>query len=271
MIKYVRFLPKDAPADAEPKYGVLKAFHFSEGSSEQIMILEGTPYEYGVGSPHPNGETIPITDVRLFAPVNPSKIIGIGLNYKDHAKEQGKPLPEIPFVFIKAVSALTHPGSTIRLNRYCSEVHYEGELAVVIGRKCSRVAEDDALNFVAGYTIANDVTERTIQKAESSYARGKGMDTFCPLGPFLVSGIDWQNRKIRTSVNGELRQSGSTSDMVHGVPKLVSFVSQFMTLFPGDVILSGTPAGVGPIRSGDKIKVEIDELGALENAVEHEI
>lgn len=198
---------------------------------------------------------------------NIMKIVGIGLNYKDHALEQAKPLPEVPLVFLKPETALIKPGEAIKLNRHCTLVHFEGELAVVIGRKAHNVREEDALNYVEGFAVANDVTDRRIQKQELTYARAKGMDTFCPIGP-VTKDFDWRNKRIRTWLNGELRQNGNTNDMIHSVPKLISFVSEFMTLNPGDIILTGTPAGVGQIKPGDRVRIEIDELGALENAVE---
>jgi len=204
--------------------------------------------------------------MRPFNPV-PTKIVGIGLNYKDHAAEQGKPLPPEPYVFLKALSALSKTGAPIVLNRHCTEVHFEGELAVVIGKTCKSVPEARALEYVAGYAVANDVTDRVIQKKEPTFARAKGMDTFCPIGPELVSGIDWCGRRIRTWVSGELRQDGNTDDMIFSVPYIIHFVSEFMTLNPGDIILTGTPKGVGKILPGDTVRIEIDGLGTLENTV----
>ena len=249
MIRRVRFLPKTAPHTATPRFGTLE--------NERVVdpIRE---------------ESFPVDQVRLLCPIVPTKVVGIGLNYKDHALEQGKPLPEVPYVFLKATNALCGPGDTIQLNRHCTLVHHEAELMVVIGKTCKNVTEAEALSYVAGYTIANDVTDRPIQKEEATFARAKGMDTFCPVGPYIVSGIDWRNKTVKAWVNGELRQSGNTNDMIHPVPKLISFISQFMTLNQGDAILTGTPAGVGPIKSGDRVKIEIEDLGVLENAVEQQ-
>lgn len=268
MFRYVRF----KTAEDLPRYGIIKPFHFSVGTGEeQIMFLNGTPFDHDLGAPETTHETVARDQVKLLAPVQPTKIIGIAYNYRDKATEQGKPLPEVPYTFIKALSALNAPGAPIRLNRHCTEVHFEAELAVVIGKTCRKVSEAAALEYVGGYTIGNDVTDRVLQKKEPTFARAKGMDTFCPLGPFLVRGVSWENKNIRTWINGELRQSGNTSNMVHGVPKIISFVSEFMTLNPGDVILTGSPAGTCAIKAGDRIKIEIDELGSIENVVEHDV
>jgi len=266
MIQYVRFsTPK-----AGPQYGIIKEFHFSKGEGAQVLALKVSPFESGFENPKPSGETFFLSKLRLLAPVAPSKIIGIGLNYKDHALEQKKPLPEIPYVFLKPPSAIIATHEPIRISQHCSDtVHHEAELVVMIGKTCSRVSEDQALEYVAGYTIGNDVTDRVIQKQELTFARAKGMDTFAPLGPFLVHGIDWRGRRVKAWVNDELRQNGTTDDMIHSVPKIISYVSQFMTLLPGDIIFTGTPAGVGSIKSGDRVKIEIDGLGVLENSVEH--
>lgn len=186
MFRYVRFELRDAPSP-KPQFGIIKNFHFSAGNAEQVMLLDGSPFGEDFKAPVITDITVPLNKVRLLAPFTPSKILGIGLNYRAHAVEQGKPIPEVPRVFIKSLNALANPGDTILLNKHCTEVHYEGELMVVIGKRCKNVSEAQALDYIAGYTIANDVTDRNIQKEEPSYARGKGMDTFCPAGPFLVS------------------------------------------------------------------------------------
>ena len=271
MFRYVRFKSNESDADL-PRYGIIKPFHFSAGTGEeQIMLLDGTPFDHDLGSPQTTDETVARDQVNLMTPVQPTKIIGVAYNYRDKAIEHGKPLPEVPYLFVKALSALRAPGQSIRLNRHCTEVHFEAELAVVIGKTCHKVSEATALEYVGGYTIGNDVTDRVLQKSETTFARAKGMDTFCPLGPFLVRGVSWENKNIRTWINGELRQSGNTSNMVFGVPKIISFVSEFMTLNPGDVILTGSPAGTSALKAGDRIKIEIDELGSLENVVEHDV
>ncbi|MEW6057580.1 MAG: fumarylacetoacetate hydrolase family protein [Bdellovibrionota bacterium] len=271
MFHFVRFIPKHGTPTDKPQYGVIKKFHFSAKSPEQVVVLEESPFVTGFDNLAISSQTIPLDELKLLAPSNPSKIIGIGLNYKEHAKEQGKPLPELPYVFLKAPSAIAAPGDTIRLTAYCTEVHFEGELVVVLGKQCKNVPETDALDYIAGYTIGNDVTDRTIQKQEPTFARAKSMDTFAPTGPFLVRGVDAMNLGIRTWVNGQLKQDGNTSDMIHPIPRLIHFISQFMTLMPGDLVFTGTPSGVGPLRAGDRVKVEIEKLGALENAVEHSI
>lgn len=260
--RYLRFSLAD-----KIHYGIL-----SEDSHSQEVIETSNPFSGDeFRAPQKLTQRHRLSEVKLLSPVNPSKIIGIGLNYVDHAKEQGKPLPEVPLVFVKAVSALTNPGAPIKLNRHCTEVHYEAELAVIIGKKCKNVSEKDAVRYIAGYSIANDVTDRVIQKKELTFARAKGMDTFCPVGPYLVTDIDPKNLSIKLFVNGSIKQNGNTRDMVRSVPKIIQFVSEFMTLYPGDVILTGTPAGVGPIVNGDRVKIEIEHLGVLENAVEHEV
>ncbi len=275
-LRYIRFIVKDKK-NAKPQTGILKTFHFSAEHPQQILVLDKSPFEEGFGIVHVGHKTIPLEDVKILAPTVPSKIIGIGLNYKDHALEQGKQLPQEPYVFLKAVSALLNPRETVKLNRYCTDVHFEAELAVVIGKPCYNTSEKDALDYIAGYTIANDVTDRVIQKKELTYARAKGMDTFCPLGPYLVHFVDddtnnadmnWKNKTIRTWINGELKQDGNTNDMVFSVPYLIHYVSQFMTLYPGDVILTGTPKGTAALKSGDKVKIEIQDFGILEHAVE---
>ncbi|MBI3555117.1 MAG: fumarylacetoacetate hydrolase family protein [Deltaproteobacteria bacterium] len=268
MFRYVRFQTEEGL----PQYGIIKPFHFSVGTGEeQIMVLDGTPFDHDLGNPETTEETVARDQVKLLTPVLPSKIIGIAYNYRDKAAEQGKPIPEVPFTFVKALNALRASGESIRLNRHCTEVHFEAELAVVVGKSCRNVTEAQALDYVGGYTIGNDITDRVIQKKEPTFARAKGMDTFCPLGPFLVRGVSWEKKNIRTWVNGQLRQSGNTSDMIHGVPKIISFVSEFMTLNPGDVILTGSPAGTSALKAGDRIKIEIDELGSIENVVEYDV
>ena len=259
-LSYVRFQYKDWPV----KYGLIKKFHFSASSEDQIMVLDRSPFEDDFDHPHPN-KTVPLKECKLLVPVEPSKIIGIGLNYKDHAIEQGKPFPEVPLVFLKSLNSLTAAGTKILLNRHCSLVHFEGELAVVISKQCKNVTEEEALNYVAGYTIANDVTDRRIQKAEATFARAKGMDGFCPLGPFLVHGVDWQGLQIKAFVNDELKQNGNTREMIHSVPKLISFVSEFMTLNSGDVIITGTPAGVGEIKPGDELIIGQSSSGQAQS------
>ena len=199
--------------------------------------------------------------------IAPSKIIGIGVNYRAHAAEMGKPLPSEPLMFLKPPSALLAPGEPIVRPMAYEQVHFEGELAVVIGSRCVRVAASDALAHVAGYTCMNDVTVRDLQKSDGQWARAKGFDSFAPIGPAIVAGLTPNNLSIKTFVNGVLRQDSNTSDMVFDVAALIAFASRHMTLMPGDIITTGTPAGVGNLAPGDVVTIEIQGIGALTNPV----
>ncbi len=206
-------------------------------------------------------------EIALAAPVTPQKIVGVGRNYRAHASELGNALPEAPLFFLKPPSALSGPGDPIVLPPESGRVDYEGELAVVIARRARRVSREAALSHVLGYTIANDVTARDLQKKDVQFTRGKGFDSFCPCGPCVVDGIDPAGLTITTRVNGEVRQHGHTADMVFDVPTLIAEASRFMTLLPGDLLLTGTPAGVGPLAAGDVVEVEISSIGTLQNPV----
>jgi len=197
----------------------------------------------------------------------PSKIIGIGVNYRAHAVEMGKSLPDEPLVFLMPRSALLPEGFPIERPTEYERVDYEGELGVVIGRRARRVSPDDALDFVLGYTCINDVTVRDLQKKDGQWARAKGFDTFCPLGPAIVAGLDPSNLRLVTRVNGQVRQDSSTSDMIFDVRALIAFISSHMTLEVGDVISTGTPSGVGNLEPGDVVEVEIEGIGILRNPV----
>lgn len=197
----------------------------------------------------------------------PSKIIGIGQNYRAHAAEMGKGLPEEPLMFLKPRSALVADGAAIERPAGFERVDYEGELGVVIGKRASRVSKEDALSIVLGYTCVNDVTVRDLQKKDGQWARAKGFDTFCPVGPRIVPRLDPRNLRITTRVNGKVRQDSSTSDLIFDVATLISFCSQYMTLEAGDVISTGTPAGVGNLSPGDVCEIEIEGVGVLTNPV----
>lgn len=199
--------------------------------------------------------------------LNPSKIIGIGSNYHRHIEEMGRPVPEHPKIFLMPPSAMIGPGEAIEIPPGTARVDHEAELGVVIGRPMCRVSVADALEYVAGYTAVNDVTARDFQRADGVFARAKGFDTFCPVGPRVVTDIDPFNTRIRCFVDGLLRQDGNTSDMIFDVPTLLSFVSHVMTLNPGDLVSTGTPMGVGPLLVGQTVVVEIDGIGRLENSV----
>ena len=209
----------------------------------------------------------PFFPSRLLAPVLPGKIVGIGSNYRDHAAELDRPLPAVPKIFLKAISALNDPGAPIEIPPGTERVDHEAELGVVIGRRACRVALDDALCHVAGYTAVNDVTARDLQRQDGVFARAKGFDSFCPVGPWVVVGLDPADLTIRAWVDEELRQDGNTRDMVFDVAALIAFVSGVMTLMPGDLIATGTPAGVGPLRAGQRVRVEVQGVGMLESPV----
>ena len=198
--------------------------------------------------------------------VQPSKIVCIGRNYADHAKELGNEVPKEPLIFLKPPSALLPPGGTIVLPPVSKQVEFEGEIGVVIGKRAQHVAEDDAESFIAGFTCVNDVTCRDLQKTDGQWTRAKGFDTFCPVGPSVVA-LDWRTLSIVTRVNGAERQRGMSSDMIFSIPRLVAHVSAIMTLEPGDLIATGTPAGVGKLAPGDVVEVEIPGIGILSNRV----
>lgn len=223
------------------------------------VVRTGETYEMGLA--------FALTEARILPPVLPTKIVGVGLNYHAHAAEMGKPRPSEPLLFLKPATALIGPGDLIVLPSQSARVDFEGELAVVIGRRCRNVTPTQALEYVLGYTCFNDVTARDLQNRDVQYTRAKGFDTFAPVGPFLATDLDPAHLRIQTFVNGVLRQTASTSDMIFSVPELISFASSVMTLLPGDILATGTPPGVGPLKSGDVVAIEIDSIGRLENPV----
>jgi 2-keto-4-pentenoate hydratase/2-oxohepta-3-ene-1,7-dioic acid hydratase in catechol pathway len=223
--------------------------------------------EHPFGTPTFTGRQWPLADVRLLAPILASKVVCIGKNYAAHAAEMGGVPPESPVIFIKPNTSIIGPGLPILLPSSTSEVHYEGELAVVIGRPCKAVPAARAAENILGYTIGNDVSARDHQRADGQWTRAKGHDTFCPLGPWIVTDLDPSDLSIRTEVNGEVRQDSRTSSMVHDVGAIVEWISAVMTLLPGDVILTGTPEGVGPIVDGDTVAVTVEGIGTLSNPV----
>jgi 2-keto-4-pentenoate hydratase/2-oxohepta-3-ene-1,7-dioic acid hydratase in catechol pathway len=200
-------------------------------------------------------------------PVRPSKIIGIGRNYVAHAQELGNPMPEVPIVFFKPPTSLIGTGDTIRLPAVSQRVEFEAEIGVVIGRRVHQVGPDEAERAIGGYTCVNDVTCRDLQRADGQWGRAKGFDTFCPVGPRVAEGLDWRKLEIIGRVNGKERQRAPATDMHFPIPELVSFLSGIMTLEPGDLIATGTPAGVGPLSDGDVVEVEIPGVGVLSNPV----
>lgn len=206
-------------------------------------------------------------DLKILSPCVPTKIIAIGLNYRSHAEELGMTLPEDPMIFMKPTTAVIGPDEEIIYPDMSSRVDYEGELAVVIGKKCRFVAEADSEKYIAGYTCFNDVTARDLQRKDVQFTRAKGFDTFAPMGPFIETDINPCNVKIETFLNGEKKQSGNTSDLIFPVRTIVSFLSKIMTLCPGDIIATGTPSGIGPMKRGDVVEVRIEGVGSLSNRV----
>jgi 2-keto-4-pentenoate hydratase/2-oxohepta-3-ene-1,7-dioic acid hydratase in catechol pathway len=243
---------------------------FGQPAEDSVVVaLAGDPLYVGIKLLDQEHR---LADVKLLAPVLPrSKVVGIGRNYAAHAAEMGSDLPEEPLMFLKPNTSVVGPGDPIYYPRQTQNLHYEGELAVVIGRICRDVPPEQATDVIHGYTIANDVTARDLQKTDGQFTRSKGFDSFCPLGPWIETDLDPQHFAdgvaIQTHLNGELVQDGSTADMIFDIPALVAYVSSVMTLLPGDVILTGTPEGVGPMEVGDEIEISVAGLGTLTNKV----
>jgi 2-keto-4-pentenoate hydratase/2-oxohepta-3-ene-1,7-dioic acid hydratase in catechol pathway len=243
----------------DPAYGLV------DGSGEKIAEITGDPLYQRIEL---TGAVHEVADVRLLAPVIPrSKVVGIGKNYADHAAEMGGEAPQTPLMFLVPNTAVVGPGDPVVMPPETDEVGYEGELAVVIGRLCKDVEAADALSFVLGYTVANDVTARDLQRSDGQWARAKGFDTFCPLGPWIETDLDVSDLRVQTFLNGEVKQDGRTRDLIFDVPTLIAYVTSVMTLLPGDVILTGTPEGVGPMNAGDEVEISIQGIGNLTNKV----
>lgn len=257
-MKFCRFVMRDgtsSPADAA-RYGLI------EGDS--ILETSGVPWGAWTRGSH----SVRLADAHLLAPVEPSKIVCVGRNYAAHAAELGNELPKEPLIFLKPPSSIIGPQEAIVLTKYSNRVEHEGELAIVIGRRCSNLLDaDDSLSYVMGYTCLNDVTARDLQKTDVQFTRGKGFDTFCPVGPHIETELDPCDVLVETRVNGSLRQSSSTSLMSYPPAFLVRWISRMMTLNPGDVIATGTPAGVGPLLPGDVVEVSVAGVGVLRNPV----
>ncbi len=240
------------------------AFGVVEEGGQVVARIDGHPF----GGVELTGERYPVAEVRIVAPMLPSKIVAIGKNYSDHAREMGGEAPEEPLIFLKPSTSVIGPGEAIAYpSKLSQRVDYEGELAVVIGRLCRDVPVERAHEVIFGYTCANDVTARDLQQRDGQWSRAKGFDTFCPIGPWIETDLDPGDLALTTSVNGELRQSARTSLLLHDIPALIAYVSAVMTLLPGDVILTGTPAGVGPMSVGDEVSVGIEGIGTLTNRV----
>ena len=245
--------------DSDPAFGVVDG---DEGH-EEIAVIKGDPFFSGVQL---TGERHKLEDVRLLAPIIPrSKVVGIGKNYADHAAEMGGEVPPAPLMFLKPNTSVIGPNDPVVLPSFSDEVSYEAELAVVIGRICKDVPIERVDEVIFGYTCANDLTARDAQRTDNQWARAKGFDTSCPLGPWIETELDTDDLAIRGYLNGQLVQDGNTSDMIWSVKELVSYVSQAFTLLPGDVILTGTPAGVGLISDGERYEVDIEGIGRLLN------
>ncbi|MFC5729715.1 MULTISPECIES: fumarylacetoacetate hydrolase family protein [Nocardioides] len=259
-------------AGEEPSYGVLTGDldEYGQPAEDAVVVaLSGDPLYVGIKLLDKEHR---LEDIRLLAPVLPrSKVVGIGRNYAAHAAELGNDVPTEPLMFIKPNTSVVGPGDPILYPRQTQDLHYEGELAVVIGRICRDVPAEQATDVIHGYTIANDVTARDLQKSDGQFTRAKGFDSFCPLGPWIETDLDPhafnEGRRVQTFLNGEVVQDGSTADMVFDVPALVAHVSSVMTLLPGDVILTGTPEGVGPMQVGDEVEISVEGLGTLTNKV----
>jgi len=245
------------------KYGERTIFGIIKG--REIVPVKETRVSDLMESITPTDEVIPIRETKFLSPTRPSKIVAVGLNYKAHAEEMGKPLPEEPLLFLKPSTAVIANKMRIVLPSMSNRVDYEGELAVVIGKKCRKVTPEEAKEYILGYSCFNDVTARDLQQKDVQYTRAKSFDTFAPYGPWIATDIDPIGLKITTKVNGEVRQEGNTEDMIFSPFELVSFISQVMTLLPGDVIATGTPPGVGPLNEGDRVEVDIEGIGTLIN------
>ncbi|WP_290051782.1 fumarylacetoacetate hydrolase family protein [Amycolatopsis solani] len=243
------------------------AFASVEGDGDDAQVLEIA--EHPFGNPNFTGKRWPLADVRLLAPILPSKVIAVGRNYAKHAAEFGNEVPSAPMLFLKPSTTVVGPNAAIRRPSGIGRVDFEGELAIVIGQPVKNVPAARAASAILGYTVANDVSARDLQKADGQWGRAKGFDTFCPLGPWIETSLDASDLSLKSEVDGELKQDGRTSDLVHKIPELVEFVSGVMTLLPGDVILTGTPEGVGPIEGGQSVSITIEGIGTLTNPVEN--
>ena len=233
-----------------------------------IAELQGHPFGVGTDSVRYTGQSYPVADVRLLAPVLPTKVVAIGKNYADHAREMGGEPPDEPVIFLKPSTSVIGPGDPVaRPVKLSERVDFEGELAVVIGRLCRDVPPERVSEVIFGYTCANDVTARDLQAKDGQWTRAKGFDTFCPLGPWIETGLDPSDLELTTTVNGEVKQHARTSQLLHDVTAVVCYVTSVMTLLPGDILLTGTPAGIGPLVYGDRVSVAIQGIGALTNPV----
>jgi 2-keto-4-pentenoate hydratase/2-oxohepta-3-ene-1,7-dioic acid hydratase in catechol pathway len=267
-MRYCRFLLNN-----EPQYGLVE----TEGSTGRELITRVFTGQGLARVPDQDGasrriDPIRLEDAQLLAPVIPSKIICVGRNYREHAAELGNEPPTELMIFMKPPSAINDPGGQVRRPTISERVDYEGELGVVIGATCHGLGEqDDARDYILGYTCVNDVTARDLQKKDGQWTRAKGFDTFCPVGPVVADELDpWAGIEVETRVNGEVRQHGSTADFIFPLDQIIRYISRVMTLFPGDLIATGTPSGVGPLNAGDVVEVSVAGVGTLRNTVADE-
>jgi 2-keto-4-pentenoate hydratase/2-oxohepta-3-ene-1,7-dioic acid hydratase in catechol pathway len=266
-MKYCRF-----ESQGELKYGLVEAL----AGRETITRVLLTPPELASGEmedlPSKRMDAIALADAKLLAPVRPSKIVCVGRNYREHAAELGHDVPAEPLIFLKPPSALLDPGATIRRPSISERVDHEGELGVVIGKRCHQLREqDDVRPYILGYTCVNDVTARDLQNKDGQWTRAKGFDTFCPAGPVVADSIDpWAGIGVEARINGELRQQGNTRDFIFALDAVIRYISRVMTLLPGDLIATGTPKGVGPMMAGDVVEVSVEGVGTLRNRVADE-
>jgi len=256
-VKIARF----ATPGEDPRYGIV--------DERELIVLAGDPMYSGYET---TGERVSLRQAKLLAPVIPrSKVVGVGLNYQDHADELGQSAPEAPILFLKPNTTVIGFGDSIQLPPDVGRVDFEGELAIVIGSIAKRVKAEDYQDVVFGYTVANDVTARDVQNADGQWTRAKGYDTFLPLGPYIENEFDWTDATIETRVDGEVMQRESTMQMIHKIPELIEYVTDVFTLLPGDVILTGTPAGIGPFTAGQTVEVAISGLGSLINPAKNRV
>jgi 2-keto-4-pentenoate hydratase/2-oxohepta-3-ene-1,7-dioic acid hydratase in catechol pathway len=257
-MKILRFTP--APSlglGDDPLFGILN-------EQDEILLLRGDPLYAGIVPVE--GKTIHLSDVKLLAPVIPrSKVVCVGKNYADHAAEMGGEVPAEPIIFFKPNTSVIGPGDAIRWPKMSERVDYEGELAIVIGRLCKDVPKEKYQDVIFGYTIANDVTARDLQKKDGQWSRAKGFDSFCPIGPWIETEFIPGNQKLETISDGEVKQSSTIDAMIFKIPEIIEFITQVVTLLPGDVILTGTPSGIGPMKEGSETKITIEGIGSLIN------
>ncbi len=251
-MKFIRF-----SSENNSKSGILK-------NESDVVEVRGDMY----GEYEETNNIYKLDEIKILPPSSPSKIICVGLNYRDHAEEMNRQLPEAPMLFMKPNTAvIAHNEEIVYPSHMSKRVDYEGELAIVIGREARMVEEQDTENYIFGYTCINDITARDLQKIDIQFTRGKGFDTFAPFGPFIETEISPENLSIKTLLNNEVKQNSNTGNLIFKVKTLVSFISKIMTLLPGDIIATGTPAGIGPVKPGDRLEVRIDGIGSLVNYV----